>query len=101
MASAVAAALEEAEVICVLNRGWHGELLDPFGKKVSEVRHGGFLSDFRLRNRPLRGTLGVDQRLLILSQLPLKRGFGAIGVETFAILASGIEQVSSDFGHHI
>ena len=101
MASAVATALKEAEVICILNGGWHGELLDRFRKQAGEVWNGGFLSDLWLRNWLLCRTLGVDQRLLILSQLPLKRGFGTISIETFAILTSGIEQAPSDFSHHI
>ena len=70
--AAVAAALEERQVVGVLDRRGLRELADRLGQQVGVVGHLDALRESPARERLLGGALGVDDRLLVLDLLPLE-----------------------------
>lgn len=89
--AAVAAALQEAEVVGVVDFAGERELADRFGEQVGVIGHGDLLGDLRLG--PLGG---VDDVRLVLDQRPLKALLRAVHVEALAILAGHVVQTPPD-----
>ena len=72
MRPAVAAALEEREVLGVLDGRRLGEPADRLGQEVGIVRHLDPLGDLGLGERMFGRALGVDDRVFVLDLLPLE-----------------------------
>src|SRR5262245_59965592 len=98
MRSSVASALEERQVLSVLNRGRLGKPADRFGQQLCVVRHLDAVWNLRIGQRRGGRALGVDDRLFVLDLLPLERLLRPVGVEALSILPRGVEEAAGDFG---
>jgi hypothetical protein len=101
MRAAVTAALEEREVLGILNRGRLGEPTDGLRQQTGVVGHLHSLGDFRFRQRVLCAALGVNDGVFTLDLLPFEALLAAGGVEAFAILAGDVEEAAGDFGDDV
>src|SRR5258708_16681960 len=96
MRPAMAASLQEREVVGVLDGGGLREHADALWKQVPEVGHRDTLRNPRLGQR-LRGRApGVDDRLLTFDLLPFERLPRPVHVEAFAVLPRRVEQAARD-----
>ena len=92
--AAVAAALDEGEVVGVLDA--LSELLNGFGEEV------GVVGDFDLFGYLGLGTLGhVDDAGLVLDEGPLEAFLGAVDVDAFAVLAGDVVEEAPDVGGEV
>ena len=96
--AAVAAALQEREVLGVLDGPWCVNRWIGLGQHAWRSRAPSPAGGSRARKRRLRSALGVDHRLLVLDLLPLEGLLAAVGVKALAILASGVEQAAGHLG---
>src|SRR5437773_4165676 len=101
MATAVATALQERQVLGVLNRRRLSELADRLGQQLRVIRHLDALGDRRLGERFLRRALAVDHRILAFDLLPLEALLGAGGVEALAVLPRRVEQATRHLGDDV
>jgi hypothetical protein len=99
--AAVAAPLEEREVVGVLDLGRFGEPANPFGEKPRVIGDGDPLGDLGLGERFFRRVLGVDHRFLALDLLPLEAFLAAGRVEALAVLPGNVEQAPGHLGDHV
>src|SRR5258708_5813139 len=96
MRPAMAASLQERQVVGVLDRGGLREHADALWKQVPEVGHRDTLRNPRLGQR-LRGRApGVNDRLLTFDLLPFERLLRSVHVEAFAVLPRRVEQAARD-----
>ena len=98
MRAAVPAALEERQVLGVLDRGRLGEALNRLRQEVREIRDLHALRDLRLGQRRLFRAPGMNDRFFVLNLLPFERLVGAVDVEALAILPRGVEQAARHLG---
>src|SRR5581483_2811048 len=101
MRAAVTAALEEGEMLGVLDGRGLGEAADRLGQQVSEVGDLDAPGDLRLWQRLFRSALGVNDRLFLFYLLPLEALLRAGDVEALAVLAGDVEQTARDLGDHV
>src|SRR5262249_46217309 len=86
MAAAMTAALQEREMVGVLNGSRLGEFSNRFGEQVREIGDRDPLGNVQFGERMFRRTLGVDDGIFSLDLLPLEALLAAGGVEALAIL---------------
>ena len=94
--AAVAAALQERQVLGVLDRRRLREPADRLRQQAGVVGH-----LHPLRNLRLRQPLGVDHRVFALDLLPLEALLAAGDVEALAVLPGRVEQAARHLGDHV